>query len=153
MEAQWRILHELGVVQVGDLAASLYQSKFCKKVVISVDCASYLVLKRLGKRSPIGRGLKKAQTCPKTEQRINKSLGVTRSLMELDTCIHHSYQKVQGFLFKRHPLDIFIVTVRHRRSKTYIKCGLTNWTHGPATNIQANDPACEKWSVSGTGED
>ncbi len=35
--------------------------------------------------------------------------------------------------------------VRHRRSKTYIKCGLTNWTHGPATDIRANDPACDRW--------
>ena len=35
--------------------------------------------------------------------------------------------------------------VRLVMSKTYFKCGLINWTHGSATDIRANDPACEKW--------
>jgi hypothetical protein len=37
-----------------------------------------------------------------------------------------------------------------RRGHTYRKCGLAHaaWTHGPATDIRASDPACQFWTRS-----
>ncbi|WP_316978030.1 hypothetical protein [Shumkonia mesophila] len=35
--------------------------------------------------------------------------------------------------------------VRRRLAKTYLKCGLIQWTSGAATDIRAKDPACSRW--------
>lgn len=35
----------------------------------------------------------------------------------------------------------------HAMAKTYLKCDLIKWTHGSATDIRANDPACDKWEA------
>lgn len=38
---------------------------------------------------------------------------------------------------------------RVRLAKTYLKCGRVreNWTHGPATDVRARDPACKQWEA------
>jgi hypothetical protein len=37
--------------------------------------------------------------------------------------------------------------VRIRRTRDYLKCGLTQktWTHSPRTDVRASDPACKYW--------
>lgn len=37
--------------------------------------------------------------------------------------------------------------VRKEYSKTYFKCGLTNYTGGPATDIRKGSPACQHWAA------
>jgi hypothetical protein len=41
--------------------------------------------------------------------------------------------------------------LRVLKSRVYLKCGLTDWTNGPATDIRAGDPACEKWKAETKG--
>lgn len=33
----------------------------------------------------------------------------------------------------------------NRRQKKFFKCGLVDWSFGPATDIRRKDPACPKW--------
>ena len=54
-----------------------------------------------------------------------------------------------------HPMGLFLLgretcgtcshMLRHKHSKTYLKCDLVKNTHGPATDIRAKWAACEKW--------
>jgi hypothetical protein len=43
--------------------------------------------------------------------------------------------------------------IRHRTARSFWKCDLVKWTHGPGTDIRRSTPACSRWEKPKVHED